>query len=155
MQVTYELHAQSKGRWSIERTWTGGSKETALDHARHLYAEPHISGVKVVCEKYNSRKPRGPPTDPETNESSETVVYDTTKKIGEKVKLKQQPKAARATNGSAASQATARGAKGKAKAAAKKPPSITSIAVLSVIMVTAIGALVVALSRGAEVFGSL
>ena len=81
MQVTYELHAQSKGRWSIERTWTGDSKETALDHARHLYAEPHISGVKVVCEKYN----------PETNESSETVVYDTTKKIGEKVKLKQQP----------------------------------------------------------------
>ena len=145
MQVTYELHAQSKGRWSIERTWTGDSKETALDHARHLYAEPHISGIKVVCEKYN----------PETNESSETVVYDTTKKIGEKVKLKQQPKAARATNGSAASQATARGTKGKAKAAAKKPPSTTSIAVLSVIMVTAIGALVVALSRGAEVFGSL
>ena len=145
MQVNYELHAQSKGQWSIARTWTGGTKETALDHARHLYAEPHISGAKVVCEKYN----------PETNESSETVVYDTTKAIGQKVKLKQQPKAAPATSGSAASQARARGAKGKAKAAAKKPPSMTSIAVLSVIMVAAIGALVVALSRGAEVLGSL
>ena len=149
MQISHELHAQSKGRWSIERTWTGGTKETALDHARHLYAESHISGVKVVCEKYN----------PETNESSETVVYDTTKKIGEKVKLKEQPKAAAARNGSATAQATAqataRGTKGKAKVAAKKPASITSIAVLSVIMVAAIGALVVALSRSAEIFGSL
>ncbi|MFP6757120.1 MAG: hypothetical protein VCC99_02725 [Alphaproteobacteria bacterium] len=145
MQISHELHAQSKGRWSIERTWTGGTKETALDHARHLYAESHISGVKVVCEKFN----------PETNESSETVVYDTTKKIGEKVKLKEQPKAAAARNGSATAQATARGTKGKAKVAAKKPASITSIAVLSVIMVAAIGALVVALSRSAEIFGSL
>lgn len=150
MKVTYELHAQSKGRWYIERVLSGGTKEAALDAARHLYAEPQISGVKVVCEKYN----------PDTNDSSEVVVYDTTKGIGEKVALKEKPKTAPATNGaSAAKPATGkskgRSAPGKKKAAAKKSQSMAGIAVLSVVMVTAIAVLVIALSRGAEVLGSL
>ena len=145
MKVSYELHVQSKGRWNIERIISGGTREAAVDYARQLYAEPQISGVRVICEKYN----------PDTNDSSEVVIFDTTKKIGEKVKIKQQPKAASAVTGPASAQSTARAAKGTKKVPAKKPPTMTGIAVLSTILVTAIAALVIAVSRGAEVLGSL
>jgi hypothetical protein len=153
MQVSYELHAQSKGGWHIERVLSGGTKEAALDEARHLYAEPGVTGVKVVCEKYN----------PETNDSSEMVVYDTTKGIGEKVEVKQQPAAqpaAQASGQAAASRTTTGGASASAsaknRAAAKKQgSSLTGIAVLSVIAVTAIAVLGILVTRGAEVLGSL
>jgi hypothetical protein len=151
MQVSYELHAQSKGGWHIERVLSGGTKEAALDEARHLYAEPGITGVKVVCEKYN----------PETNDSSEMVVYDTTKGIGEKVEVKQQPAArpaAQASGQAAASRTTTGGASASAKRKAdakKQGSSLTGIAVLSVIAVTAIAVLGILVTRGAEVLGSL
>ncbi len=69
MKVSYELHAQAKDRWNIERVYEGHQKEDALEDARQLNAEAHIQAVKLVREIYN---------EPE-NSSSEVVIFDTTK----------------------------------------------------------------------------
>ncbi len=69
MKVSYELHAQSKDRWNIERVYQGHQKEEALEDARALNAESHIQAVKLVRETYNESE----------NSSSEVVIFDTTK----------------------------------------------------------------------------
>ena len=69
MKVSYELHAQAKDRWNIERVYEGHQKEDALEDARQLNAEPHIQAVKLFRETYNESE----------NSSSEVVIFDTTK----------------------------------------------------------------------------
>ncbi len=68
MKVSYELHAQAKDRWNIERVYQGHQKEDALEDARALNAEAHIQAVKLVRETYNEAE----------NSSSEVVIFDTT-----------------------------------------------------------------------------
>ena len=69
MKVSYELHAQAKDRWNIERVYKGHQKEDALEDARQLNAESHIQAVKLFRETYNESE----------NISSEVVIFDTTK----------------------------------------------------------------------------
>ncbi len=73
MKVSYELHAQSKDRWNIERVYQGHQKEEALEDARALNAESHIQAVKLFRETYNESE----------NSSSEVVIFDTTKNKNE------------------------------------------------------------------------
>lgn len=146
MRISYELHAQSKGMWNIERVYDGGSKEEALTHARHLYAEPQVSGVKVVCETYNE----------ETNQSSEVVIYDTTRESGKPVEVKKaQPAAAASTAKPAAQEPQGGIARPQAKKPAKKPMSTFGLAALSIVLITAVAVLAIAVTRGAEVIRSL
>lgn len=143
MKVSYELHALSKGKWNIDRVYDGASKEEALTHARALYAEPHISGVKLVCETYNET----------TNQSSEVVIYDTTREAGKPVDVKKPAPAQSATPGAEAP--TGGIARPQTKKASPKPMSTFGLAALSVVLITAIAVLVIAVSRGAEVLNSL
>lgn len=145
MRITYELHALIKGNWNIDRVYDGASKEEALAHARHLYAEPHIAGVKVVCETYNE----------ETNQSSEVVIYDTTRESGKPVEVKKSKPAAAPAPKPAAQEPQGGIARPQPKQPAKKPMSTFGLATLSVVLITAVAVLVIAVSRGAEVLGSL
>ena len=70
MKVSYELHAQSRDRWNIERVYQGHQKEDALEDARQLNAEAHIQAVKLFRETYNEAE----------NSSSEVVIFDTTRR---------------------------------------------------------------------------
>jgi hypothetical protein len=144
MQVSYELHALSKGSWNIERVYNGASKEEALKDARHLYGEPHVTGVKVVCETYNE----------DTNQSSEAVIYNTTRESGKPVEVK---KPAPAQTPAAGPEATEmQGGVARAQPApAKKPLSTFGLAALSVVLIMAIAVLVIAVTRGAEMLSSL
>lgn len=145
MKVTYELHALSKGEWNIDRVFDGASKEQALKDARLLYREPHITGVKVICETYNE----------DTNQSSEVVLYDTTRESGKPVEVK-KPKPAPAKPAAAPAAKPQGGvARPAPQKAAKKPMSTTSLVALSVVLVAAVAVLMVVLSRGAEVLSSL
>ena len=144
MQVSYELHTLSRGSWNIARVFDGASKEEALKEARHLYGEPHVTGVKVVCEKYNE----------DTNQSSEVVVYDTTRASGKPVEVK-KPAPAR-TQAAAPKAGVPQGSTPRAQPRpAKKPMSIFGLAALSVVLITAVAVLVIAVSRGADMLGSL
>jgi len=145
MRVSYELHTLSKGSWNIDRVYDGGSKEEALTHARQLYTEPHITGVKVVCETYNE----------DTNQSSEVVLFDTTREAGKPVEVKKPAPAAPQPTAPAAAEPQGGVARPSPKTPAKKPMSTFGLAALSVVLITAVAVLVIAVSRGAEVLGSL
>ena len=148
MKVTYELHALAKGRWNIDRVYDGSQKEAAIAHARHLYAEPDITGVKVICETYNE----------ETNQASEVVVFTAIpgdcnakpepRKPVRKPTRKPARKPARQpkqTGGIARHQPKRK----------KKPPSPTAVAALSFALIAAVVVLGFALTRGAEILGAL
>ncbi len=145
MRISYELHALSKGSWNIERVYNGASKEEALKDAHHYYGEPHITGVKVVCETYNE----------DTNQSSEVVIYDTTRDSGKPVDVKKsKPTSARAAD-PAAAEPQGGIARPERANSAKKPLSTFRLAALSVVLITAVAVLVIVVSRGAEVLSSL
>ncbi len=145
MKVTYELHALSKGDWNIDRVYDGASKEEALKDARLLYREPHITGVKVICETYNE----------DTNQSSEVVLYDTTRESGKPVELKKPKPAPAKAPAPAAAKPQGGIARQQNAQSAKKPMSTFSLAALGVVLITAVAVLMVIVSRGAEVLSSL
>jgi hypothetical protein len=69
MTVTYEVHALSEGRWFTDGVYDRRSKDQVIEHARRLYAEPHISDVKVIRDSLNA----------DTNRVSEEVIFDATR----------------------------------------------------------------------------
>ena len=144
MQVSYELHALSKGNWNIQRVYDGASKDEALKDARHLYGEPHISGVKVVRETYNE----------DTNQSSETVIYDTTREAGKPVESK-KPKPAQSQPAAKKDENPAGGIARSQPKPAKKPMSAFGLAALSVVLIVAVAVLAIVVTRGADMIGSL
>jgi len=145
-KITYEVHAQSKRRWNLERVYEGDQRETAIEHARMLYAERHIEGAKVICAKL----------DDETGDSSDSVVFDTTRNM-EKVQVRT---AAPANAGGATAQPAAAGGAPAPRAAAApgirvKGPSMVGITVLSVVLITAVAVLAVVANRAEEVLQAL
>jgi hypothetical protein len=68
LKISYEVHAQFKGHWSVVRIFDAASEDYALCAAHELYAEPHVTSVKVVRATYN----------PENNKTSLNVVHDIT-----------------------------------------------------------------------------
>jgi len=145
MKVSYELHALSKGEWNIERVYDGASRDVAMKDARELYAEPQVTGVKVICETYNE----------ETNQSSEVVLYDTTRETGRPVDTKKPKPAPQPAAAPAAAAPQGGVARSKTPAPAKKPMSTFGLAALSVVLITALAVLVIVVSRGADVIGTL
>ena len=151
LNISYELHAQAKGRWSIVRVFDGASKDSALTEAHNLYAESLVTDVKVVRETY----------DPESNETSDMVIYDTTRGAGTEVKVKMPAGAKgsppdlvthnlRADDGVRQlqmSQEQPQNSQELLNKSQEKPSSITGIAVLGVVLVTAAAILLFVLSR--------
>jgi hypothetical protein len=140
MKVTYELHVLAKGRWNIDRVYDGTQKQEAIEHARYLYAEPHITGVKVVCETYNEN----------INQASEVVVFTAVPREPQAKPKPQKPvhKPARQPKQTGA----IAGHQPKRK---KKPPSTAAVAGLSFALVAAVVVLGFALTRGAEIISAL
>ena len=100
---------------------------------------------------------------PESNETSDRVIYDTTRGVGTKVRVKkpagaerpapdlETPRNLRADDGNQRPKKPQE----PPKKSQEKPSSITGIAVLGVILVTAGAVLVFVVSRGVEMLGQL
>ncbi len=66
MTDTYEVHALSAGRWFIDGVYDRSGRDEADEHARSLYAEPHVADVKVIRDTFCA----------DTNRAFEEVVFD-------------------------------------------------------------------------------
>lgn len=127
MEITYELHAYSNDRWSIIQKYPGGEQERAIEHAKQLYREPHVSNVKVVKESY----------DPHTNHSTDFVVFDTSKP---ERPSSRRPAASSPAAGKGAAKGTAASDTPPRSAAAKGGPKTMSLTWALILLVVAIAA---------------
>jgi hypothetical protein len=144
MRVTYELHVQTKDRWTIDQTFPGDAKNEAIEYAKRQNAEPHVSAVKVIAETYNEQ----------TNQSSEVIVFDTTPGP--------RPGTAPAKKGAPASKPKAKAAKpapqgGVARQQKKAPDgmSTTKLAILAVGGLALAAVVGIVIMRGAETLSGL
>ena len=139
MQVTYELHVLSKDRWTIEQTYPGDQKQRALDHARELYVEPHITAVKVISESY----------DEATNRSRESTIFEAAPGPHKGAA------AARRRPPQPAAQQPAPAQRVAAKPAGSPPMSTFKLAALLLALIAAVVVLGVVVMRGSEMLSSL
>ncbi len=140
MKISYELHAQVKNRWNIERVYPGSDKEKALEDAKHLNREPHIQAVKLICETYNEVE----------NTSSEVVVFDTSKPMASEPAPRHKSKPHTPVKSSAKKDAPLHA---RPQKAAKNQNSITQVAIFAVVIVSAAAILLLVLSRTQALFG--
>lgn len=141
MQISYELHSLVKGRWNIERTYKAHQKETALEDAKILNREQHISAVKLICETYN----------PQTNSSTEVVIFDTDRPVREPAAPAAPAKPAPPPPAKSAGPSPSR----RKPAAKKKAPSMAGTVALAVILIVAVAVLAVVLGRGRDFMSGL
>ena len=123
MRMTYEVHTLVKGRWNIEGTYRGNQREEALEDAKRLNRESFITGVKVICETYNEQ----------TNQSSEVVIFDTTKPAREPAR-KPPPKPAAEAEKTEDMPLV----RHQQKAPAKRSPLVTATLVLALLAALAV-----------------
>ncbi|MBL26054.1 MAG: hypothetical protein CMM50_00690 [Rhodospirillaceae bacterium] len=128
MEITYELHAYSNDRWSIIHKYPGSEQERAIEHAKQLYREPHVSNVKVVKESY----------DPHTNQSTDFVVFDTSKP--ERASGPSRPAATSPAAGKPDTKTSSGSAPASARSAAKKGPKTISLTWAIILLIVAIAA---------------
>ncbi|MDP6352223.1 MAG: hypothetical protein QF926_10590 [Alphaproteobacteria bacterium] len=141
MKISYELHSEVKGRWNIERTYLGNEKNIALEDAKRLNSESHVSAVKLIRESFNEA----------TNQSNEVVIFDTTKSGGgesaKPVPAPAKPAPEKPEAKSSAPMSQRRRPSGKKK----DDTSMTKLAVLVVLAVAVIAVLLVLLNASKDI----
>ena len=140
MQVTYELHVLTKNRWTIEQTYPSDQKQRALDHARELYVEPHVTAVKVISESY----------DEATNESRESTIFEAAPgpRKGSAAARQRPPRPAAAPQPAPAQRVAAR---------PKAPPPMSTfkLAAMLLALIAAVVVLGFVVMRGSEMLSAL
>lgn len=142
MQVTYELHVLIKDRWTIEQTYPGDQKQRALDHARELYVEPHVTAVKVISETY----------DEATNESRESTIFEAAPgpRKGSAAARRQAPRPAAAPQ-----PAPAPAQRAAARPTGPPPMSTVKLAAMLLALIAAVVVLGFVVMRGSEMLSGL
>ena len=123
-QTNFEVYAFDGARWTIQQTYTGSQRQTALDFAKELYAQEHIKGVRVVQDTYDDGEGGSSQKTILTRTKSDDVPKSLTKEIKQApAPLAKPPKAAPAVASKIVPDAPVPGAVKLAKAAAPKSGS--------------------------------
>ena len=56
IQYSYDVFSFDGDRWSLERTYSTTQGDDAFQFARQLYAAPHILGVRIIQELFDSEE---------------------------------------------------------------------------------------------------
>jgi len=56
IQYSYDVFSFDGDRWSLERTYSTTQSDDAFQFARRLYAAPHIKGVRIIQELFDSEE---------------------------------------------------------------------------------------------------